>query len=71
MMTLLIDSGASQNLAILAALKRSPTIYEALCRNGKHEGATVRLGNDTLVKLESEFTLNSPSVSMNSCIERS
>ena len=33
-MTLLVDSGASRNFANLAALEKSPTIYEALCRDG-------------------------------------
>ena len=34
-MTLLVDSGASQNFANLAALKKSPTIYEALRRDSQ------------------------------------
>ena len=42
LMTLLVYSGVSQNLAILAALKKSPTIDEALCQDGKREEATVR-----------------------------
>ena len=36
-MTFLVDSGASQKFSNLAALKKSPTIYEALCREIKRE----------------------------------
>ena len=48
-MNLLVDLGASQNFANLAYLKKSPTIYEVLCREGKCEEATVRLAYGTLV----------------------
>ena len=51
-MTLLVDSDASQNVANLAALKKSPAIYEALCRDSKRIEATVRLADSTLVTLE-------------------
>ena len=51
-MTLLVDSGASQNFANFEALKKIPTIYEALCQDGKRRKATVRPGDGTLVKLE-------------------
>ena len=50
--TPLVDSGASQNVANLAALKKSSTIYGALCRDGKREEASVRLADGTLVKSE-------------------
>ena len=52
MMTLLVDSGASQNFVKLAALKKSPSSYKSLCQDGKREEATVRLANGTLVKSE-------------------
>ena len=51
-MTPLVDSGASQNFENLPALKKSPTIYEARCRDGMREEVTVRLADDTLVKLD-------------------
>ena len=52
MMTLLVDSGASQNFVKLAALKRRPASYESLCQDGKREEANVRLANGALVKSE-------------------
>ncbi|CAI5714557.1 unnamed protein product [Peronospora effusa] len=51
-MTLLVDSGASQNFVKLASLKKRPASYESLCQDGKREEATVRLANGALVKLE-------------------
>ncbi|CAI5706517.1 unnamed protein product [Peronospora effusa] len=51
-MTLLVDSGASQNFVKLAALKRRPASYELLCQDGKREEAIVRLANGALVKSE-------------------
>ena len=51
-MTLLVDSGASQNFVKLAALRKSPSSYESLCRDGKREEVTVRLANGALVKSE-------------------
>ena len=44
--------GASQNFANRAALKKSPTIYMVLCRDGKREEATVCLAEGALVKSE-------------------
>ena len=52
MMTLLVDSGPSQNFVKLAALKKSPASYESLCQDGKREEATVPLANGALVKSE-------------------
>ena len=52
MMTLLVDSGASQNFVKLAALKKSPQSYVALCQDGKRAEATVRLANGAFVKSE-------------------
>ena len=52
MMTLLVDSGSSQNFENLAAMKKGPTINEALCRDGKREEATVCIADGTLVKSE-------------------
>ena len=51
-MTLLVDSGSSQNFENLAAMKKGPTINEALCRDGKREEATVSLADGTLAKSE-------------------
>ena len=51
-MTLLVDSGASQNFVKLAALKRRPASYESLCQDGKREEAIVRLANGALGKSE-------------------
>ncbi|CAI5703334.1 unnamed protein product [Peronospora effusa] len=51
-MTLLVDSGASQNFVKLAALKKRPACYESLCQDGKREEAIVRLANGALVKSE-------------------
>ena len=50
--TLLVYSGESQNFLNLAAMKKSPMIYEALSRDGKREERTVRFANGTLVKFE-------------------
>ena len=69
-MTLLVDSGASQNFANLAALKKSPTIYEVLCRDGKREEATVRLEDGTLVKSEGVYAELAVSFSDLSCKEK-
>ena len=52
MMTLLVDSGASQNFVKLAALKKSPESYESLCQDVKREEAIARLANGALVKSE-------------------
>ena len=68
-MNLLVDSGASQNFANLAALKKSPTIYEVLCRDGKREEATVRLEDGTLVKSEAVHIELTFSLSDFSCKE--
>ena len=51
-MTLLVDSGASQNFVKLAALRKRPAMFESLCQDGKREEATVRLANGALVKSE-------------------
>ncbi|CAH0489870.1 unnamed protein product [Peronospora farinosa] len=51
-MTLLVDSGASQNFVKLAALNKSPASYELLCQDGKREEAIVRLANGAIVKSE-------------------
>ena len=51
-MTLLVDSGASQNFVKLAALRKRPAMFESLCRDGKREEATVRLANGAPVKSE-------------------
>ena len=69
MMTLLVDSSASQHLSNLTALKNSPTIYEALCRVGKREKATVRLAYGTLVKPEVVYVELAFSFSDFSCKE--
>ncbi|CAI5721776.1 unnamed protein product [Peronospora farinosa] len=47
-----VDSGASQNVVKLAALKKSPASYESLCQDGKREEAIVRLANGALGKSE-------------------
>ena len=69
-MNLLVDSGASQHFANLAALKKSPTIYEALCRDCKREEATVRLADGMLVKSEGVQAELASSLSDFSCKER-
>ena len=69
-MTLLVDSGASQNVSNFAASKKGPTIYEALCRYGKREEATVRLENGTLVKSEGVHVELASSFSDFSCREK-
>ena len=69
-MTLLVDSGASRNFANLAALEKSPTIYEALCRDGKCEEATVSLADGTLVKSEGVHVELACSFSDFSCKEK-
>ncbi|CAI5710086.1 unnamed protein product [Peronospora effusa] len=51
-MTLLVDSGASQKFVKLAVLKKSPASYESLCQDGKREEAIVRIANGALVKSE-------------------
>ena len=58
--TLLIGSGATQNVVKLAALEKRPTSYKFLRKDGKREAATVRLANSALVKPK-EFRLDSPS----------
>ena len=40
-MTLLVDSGASQNFASLAALKESPQTWRELTQSGQREGSVV------------------------------
>ena len=52
MMTLLVDSGASQNFVKLAALKNRPASFESLFQDGKREEAIVRLANGALVESE-------------------
>ena len=69
-MTLLVDSGASQDFVKLAALEKSPASYESLCRDGKREEATACLANGALVKSE-EFKMNSPSALLTSLVKRS
>lgn len=51
-MTLLVDSGASQNFVKLAALKKSPQSWESLCQEGERQEALVCLANGALVKSE-------------------
>ncbi|CAI5701232.1 unnamed protein product [Peronospora effusa] len=51
-MTVLVDSGASQNFVTLAALKKRPAGYESLCQDDKQEEAIVRLANGALVRSE-------------------
>ena len=52
MMTLLVDSGASQNFVKLAALRKRPAMFESLCQDGKREEATVRLADGALIQSE-------------------
>ena len=51
-MALLVDSGASQNFASLAALKESPQTWRELTQSGRREGSVVRLADGTLKKTE-------------------
>ena len=51
-MALLVDSGASQNFASLAALKESPQTWRELARGGQRDGTVVRLADGTLKKTE-------------------
>ena len=51
-MTLLVNSGASQNFVKLAAFKKSPQSWESLCQEGERQEAFVRLANGALVKSE-------------------
>ncbi len=51
-MALLVDSGASQNFASLAALKESPQTWRELSQSGKRERSVVRLADGTLKKTE-------------------
>lgn len=51
-MTLLVDSGASQNFVSLAALERSPRTWKSLRECGRRERTTVRLANGALVASE-------------------
>ena len=52
LITLLVDSGASQNFVKLAALRKRPAMFESLCQDGKREEATICLANGALVKAE-------------------
>ena len=70
-MTILVDLGAQQNSANLAALNKSLTIYEALCLDGKCEEAIVRLANGTQVKSEGVYVEIAFSFSDFSCKEKS
>ena len=51
-MTLLVDSGASQNFVSLAALEQSPRTWKSLRECGRRERTTVRLANGALVASE-------------------
>ena len=60
-MSLLVDSGASQNFVSLAALQESPRTWKSLRECGRRERTTVRLANGALVtsegiKVELTFT---------------
>ena len=69
MMTFLIDSGASQKSANLAALKRVQRVL-AICQYGIREKARVMLANCALVKSEGVKGKPASSVS-DSCISKS
>ena len=49
-MTLLVDSGASQNFVSKSALMRSPKEWERLTREGKREAMLVRLADGSTVR---------------------
>ena len=51
-MSLLVDSGASQNFVSLAALEKSPSSWKLLRESGRKQKTTVRLANGTLVAAE-------------------